>query len=148
MARRAWSCRTQDELPETDEDYYFYYSSTQRIFGKIPDLDEITKKLGLCPTDTHRRGERIRYRSEPLKNDMWSYLSPVPEERRLDVHIQTLWAHIKPHKDYLMGLKERLTVDVFYGYRSNCGTAGIKVSHHSLEMFIELEIPFGLSIIY
>jgi hypothetical protein len=45
-----------------------------------------------------------------------------------------------------MGLKHWLTVDVFCSYSSN-GCAGIEVSHHALEMFIELEIPFGLSII-
>jgi hypothetical protein len=38
-------------------------------------------------------------------------------------------------------------VDVFLGYRSNCDTAGIEVPHTSLEMFSELQIPFGLSII-
>ncbi len=46
-----------------------------------------------------------------------------------------------------MTLKERLTVDVFSGYRSNCGTAGFEVSHRSLEMFMQLEIPFGVSVV-
>jgi hypothetical protein len=78
---------------------------------------------------------------------MWSYISPVPEDRPLDVHIQTLWAHVKPHRDFLMKLKERLTVDVFCGYRTNCGTAGFEVSHRSLEMFMQFEIPFGVSIV-
>jgi hypothetical protein len=38
-------------------------------------------------------------------------------------------------------------VDVFLGYRSNCDHAGVEVPHESLEMFIELRIPFGVSII-
>ena len=50
-------------------------------------------------------------------------------------------------KIHLMRLKEKLTVDVFRGYRSNCGTAGFEVSYRSLEMFLQLEIPFGVSII-
>ena len=56
-------------------------------------------------------------------------------------------AHIQPQKDYLLRLKERFTVDVFSGYRSNCETAGFEVSYQSLEMFIQLEIPFGVSVI-
>jgi hypothetical protein len=38
-------------------------------------------------------------------------------------------------------------VDVFLTYSSNVDTAGIEVPHTSLEMFTELEVPFGISII-
>lgn len=38
-------------------------------------------------------------------------------------------------------------MDVFLGYRTNCDTAGIEVPHTSLEMFSELKIPSGISII-
>jgi hypothetical protein len=76
---------------------------------------------------------------------MWMYTAPVPRDRPLDVHIQTLWAQIKPHKDYLVGLKARLSVDDYCSYRTNAFYAGFEVSHKSLEMFIELEVPFGFS---
>ena len=54
---------------------------------------------------------------------------------------------VRPHVAYLKQLKERLTVDVFCGYRSNCGTAGFEVDYQSLVLFTELEIPFGVSVI-
>ncbi len=130
-----------------DEDVHFAHSATLRIFGAIPDLDEITLTLKLQPTNVHRRGERRGPQSPLYKHDMWSYLAPVPEERPLQVHVDTLWSHLRPHQDYLLGLKSRLTVDVICGYRSNSGTAGIEVPYASLEMFTVLEIPFGLSII-
>ncbi len=76
---------------------------------------------------------------------MWMYTAPVPRDRPLDVHIQTLWAHIKPNRDYLVGLKARLSVDVYCSYQTNALYAGFEVSHKSLEMFIELEVPFGVS---
>jgi hypothetical protein len=44
-------------------------------------------------------------------------------------------------------LKELATVDVFLGYRSNVDHAGVEIAHSSLEMFLRLEIPLGLSII-
>jgi len=137
---------TENPKPD-DEPYWFRFSVTLRIFGQIPDLDEITRILGISPTYTHKRGDQGSRRSRPFKHDMWSYESPVPDDRPLDVHLRTLWAHIQPHKDYLLRLKERFTVDVFSGYRSNCGTAGFEVSYQSLEMFIQLEIPFGVSVI-
>ena len=58
-----------------------------------------------------------------------------------------LWNTLRPHKAYLLALKERLKVDVFLDYCSNCDHAGVEVSPESLEMFTELQIPFGLSII-
>ena len=41
-----------------EEKIYFAYNATLRIFGNIPDLDEITQRLGIAPSDTHRKGDR------------------------------------------------------------------------------------------
>ena len=78
---------------------------------------------------------------------MWSYTSLVKESEPLHVHIDSLWNTFREHKEYLLELKKDLTVDVFLGYRSNCDHAGVEVPHQSLQMFMELQIPFGLSII-
>ena len=77
---------------------------------------------------------------------MWSFTPPLDKSEPLENHIDTLWELIKPHKHYLLELKKSATVDVL-GYRSDCETAGIEVAHTSLEMFLELEIPFGISIV-
>lgn len=137
------------KMVEDDEDeLYFAYSACLRIFGDIGDIDAISKKLGVEPGDVHKKGEpRSKRNLMPWEFDMWSYTSPVPEDRPLDVYIQKLWSIIKPHKDYLLSLKKTLTVDVFCGYRSNSDTAGFEVSAAALEMFIELDIPFGVSVI-
>ena len=76
-----------------------------------------------------------------------SYQPDVPESEHLEVHINTLWSSIKPHRDFIKSLKSQATVDVFLGYRSNCDHAGLEVPYTCLEMFTELEIPFGVSII-
>lgn len=78
---------------------------------------------------------------------MWRYEVPISKEESLDVHIQTLWNKIKLFKRYLLKLKESVKVDVFLGYRSNSGTAGFMISPESLEMFVELDIPFEVSVI-
>jgi Domain of unknown function (DUF4279) len=132
---------------EPDEVNYFNHSATLRIFGNIPDLDEITRRLGVPPTNSHRLGDRRGPNSPPYKHDMWSYTAPVAKTEHLHVHINTLWNTFREHRDYLLQLKHDLTVDVFLGYRSNCDNAGVEVPHESLEMFKELQMPFGLSII-
>jgi hypothetical protein len=126
---------------------YLAYSATLRIFGNIQDLDEITHRLGVAPTETHRKGDRRWGRLPPPKHDMWMYHAPVKETEPLHVHIETLWNTFRERKEYLLQLKQELTVDVFLGYRSNCDNAGIEVPYQSLEIFRELRVPFGLSII-
>jgi hypothetical protein len=132
---------------EPDEETYFAYSATLRLIGVIPDLDRITHSLGLTPTQALHKGDRVRPRSAPLKHDCWHYQPSVPEAEHLSVHIDTLWADISPHRDFIKSLKPDVAVDVFLGYRSNCDHAGLEVPYESLEMFTELEIPFGVSII-
>lgn len=135
------------EGKELDEEPYFAYSASLRIFGDIPSLDEISQTLGLEPTHTHRKGTRRAKSSSPYSDDMWSYTPSVEKSEPLERHIDALWTRLRPHKQYLKSLKKSLTVDVFLGYRSNSDTAGVEIPHTSLEMFSELEIPLGLSII-
>jgi len=132
---------------EPDEETRFAYSATLRIFGVIPDLGQLSASLGIEPTNVHRQGERRGERSPVFKHDMWSFTAAVAETEPLERHIDALWAAIKDKKEYLLKLKESLAVDVFLGYRSNCDHAGIEVPHTCLEMFTELQIPFGISII-
>lgn len=129
------------------EEAYFAYRATLRISGDGLDFDDISQTLRLLPTHSHRKGGQIKPRSRPYLHDMWSYTPPIPEEGPLEDHINALWSDIRHAKRYLLGLKETATVDVFCGYRSNVATAGIQVPHTCLTLFMELEIPFGLSII-
>jgi hypothetical protein len=123
---------------EPEEEVYFAFSASLRIFGDIPDVEQISAALGIQPTHED---------AEPYRQDMWWYSPTLDESEALEKHIDALWEKLKPHKAYLMELKRAVTVDVFLGYRSNCDHAGIEVPHTSLEMFRELEIPFGVSII-
>jgi hypothetical protein len=132
---------------EREEEIYFAYSATLRIFGNIPNLDEITQRLGVAPSETHRKGDRRGPVSPPYKQDMWNYTAPAKETEPLHVHIDILWNTFRERKEYLLQLKHDVTVDVFLGYRSNCDHAGIEVPYQSLKLFDELQVPFGLSII-
>jgi hypothetical protein len=130
-----------------NEELYFSYSSTLRISGDIDNINEISNILELKPTYFHRKGEKRTKISNPYKNDMWQYSPDIAEEKQLEEHINTLWNSIKHKKTEIFKLKEKYKVDIFNGYRSNCDTAGFEISYSCLEMFIELKIPFGVSII-
>ncbi len=132
---------------EREEDTYFDYSVTLRISGNIPDMNKISTRLGLHPKHSHLKGEKRSPRAAPYRQDMWSYCPLIDESEPLHKHIDALWLKLKPHKLYLLELKKSLNIDVFIGYRSNCDTAGIEVPYASLEMFSQLKIPFGISII-
>lgn len=129
------------------EEPYFCYSATLRIWGDIADLDAITRRLGLTPTHAHKKGEKRGPRSPGYGNDMWSYQPPVEETRPLEEHILALWEKVRQQVGYLKSLKRTLNMDVFCGYRSNSQTAGFEVGHKCLELFVQLEVPFGVSVI-
>jgi hypothetical protein len=130
-----------------EHEYYFCYSASLRIFGEIGDPSEITRRLGVEPTDCHRRGDRRSPRARPYQHDMWLYKAPIPEDRPLTEHLEALWQTLRPHVPVLKKLKERLNVDIFCGYRSNCETAGFEIDHRALVIFMELEVPLGVSVI-
>lgn len=146
-------CLDIEAPPDLDDDgeiiHYFCYHATLRIFGDSVNLEEISENLGLTPTHLHRKGElrNPKISNSAYDHDMWSYDSPVHEEESLELHIKTLWDKLKPHKQYLLTLKDQYTVDVFLGYLSSCDHAGFEVPAESLEMFTELNIPFSVSVI-
>jgi Domain of unknown function (DUF4279) len=132
---------------EPYEANYFHFSATLRIHGEEVPFEEISRRLGVQPTNLHRKGERRRPTSPVYRDDAWQFQSSLPETEPLERHIEALWEMVRPHVEYLKGLKQRFKVDVFCGYRSNCDTAGFEVSHRCLELFTALEVPFGVSVI-
>jgi hypothetical protein len=131
----------------SDDAVYFAYSASLRIFGNRINFDEITKHLGVAPTVSHRRGERRGPKFPAYEQDAWIYDAPVAQSEPLSAHIDALWNTLRGNKSYLLQLKRNFTLDVFLGYRSNCDRAGVEVPYESLEIFSELQVPFGLSII-
>lgn len=129
------------------EDPEFYYSASLLIGGESLDFDGITQKLGLQPTHQHRKGERRGPRSPQYEADQWRYTAPVEEADHLATHLKVLWEAIRPHKEYLKRLKETFNVDVSCGFRTNYQVTGVEIDYRCLEIFTELEVPFGLSII-
>ncbi len=147
MEKRFRTLRGFIKGSEPEEPAYFAYSASLRIFGDNLDFEEITNNIGIQPTLTHRKGDKKGPNSPGFKEDLWCYNPKLTEDKPLEEHINALWHSIKGSMDYLLLLKQRAKVDVFLGYRSNIDHAGFEIPHTCLEMFVRLEIPFGMSII-
>ncbi|MGB3738812.1 MAG: DUF4279 domain-containing protein [Pontixanthobacter sp.] len=128
-----------------EEPSYFSYSATLRIHGGNLPFDEISSVLGVSPSHLHKAGEQRRPSARPYKHDAWHYTAPVAEEVELTEHLRRLWQPVKPHILFLRQLDA--VVDVFCGYRSNNGAAAFAVEPDALEIFIALNVPFGVSVI-
>jgi hypothetical protein len=132
---------------EPDEPVYFAFSATLRIHGEGLPFAEISSRLGVPPTHSHRKGERRGPRSSGYRDDAWHFQPVVPESEPFERHIDSLWSTVKPQLEYVRSLKQRFKVDIFCGYRSNCDHAGFEFPHTCLEIFAALEVPFGISIV-
>jgi len=132
---------------EADEEIYVNFSASLRIFGDIKDLDRVTQLLQIEPTTSHQKGERKGPDSAAYQHAMWVYQAPVSEEEPLSKHLEALWCVLQLRKDEILQLKKEFKVDIFCGYRSNCDHSGVELPSGSLEIFVQLQIPFGLSIV-
>lgn len=132
-----------------DEPLRFAYSATFRIMGENIPFDEIENTLKLSASHKHRKGELQNGRSEiwRFKEDAWMIESPLPDEEKLEKHLDWLWETLSPHKAYILKLKDKFRIDIFAGYRSNCDHAGVEIPIESMQIYYELQLPFGLSII-
>lgn len=113
---------------------YFRYAVSLRISGDDLEPDEITAKLKLNNTSSRR-------------NDVWIYQIQNEGDKHIDQQLIELWDMLIEHKFYLIGLKEKYRLEVFCSYTSDCDHAGVEISSEALEIFSQLGIPFGLSII-
>jgi hypothetical protein len=126
--------------------YRNHYSASLRVMGPIFDFE--SNALGLQPTHTHQRGD-LSLAKRPYPTDAWIYDAPVPDDQPLDAHIQELWSKLRGRKQELLALREQyLKIDIFLGYRSDCAWDGFEVSPKSLEMFIDLDLPFYVSVVF
>lgn len=127
------------------EQDYFAYTAMLRIHGQSLPFDQISSKLGVLPTHTHKAGKRRRPAARPYPDDAWHLTAPLAEEAELTEHLRWLWTRVEPAVEFLTGLDAK--VDVFCGYRSNNGASGFAVEPDALQIFNALKTPFGVSVI-
>ena len=68
---------------EPDEPTYFAYSAVLRIHGESLPFEQISQKLGIEPTNLHRKGERRGPKSPVYRDDAWHFQPALPESAPL-----------------------------------------------------------------
>ena len=112
------------------------HSSTSLfIKGDSLDLDEISRTLGLTPTNLSRKGERYGHAQTLCDFDGWYYSPKIEGSRSIDAHLAALSDAVRPHIQYLRDLKQKCEISVsihiqttslwFKKYHSN-----FDVGHH------------------
>jgi Domain of unknown function (DUF4279) len=118
-----------------------------RIFGIGLDFEDISRRLGVQPSETHRRGERGLV-STPYSKDMWCLDSPHPRTDPLEKHLAWLRQVLLPHYDFLRSLKETCEVSSYCGITAGGNSCRFRIPHEAFGIFVEIGIDMDLSLIF
>ena len=114
------------------------------------DLDpaEVTRSLGIDPTDEHRKGED---RSGPRfkgtwPHGWWSLESALPQSEAFEAHVEWLFDKLEPKRGAIQEiLQNGCTADLYIGFFSDCDQVGIRVSAKLVERIAKLGAHLDLS---
>jgi hypothetical protein len=124
-----------------------HFSISLIIKGASLDLDEISRSLGLAPTNLSRKGERYGHAQTLCDFDGWYYSPKIDGSRPIDAHITALSDAVRPQIQYLRDLKQGCEISVSIHIQTSSLWFGkeyhtsFEVGNHSMRLFTELEIP-------
>ena len=115
-----------------------------RIQGDL-DPDEISRKLAIVPTYTHRAGESDRF-GEVLRSNMWLLKSDLGNDKPLEQHVQSLFDKLRDKKPAIEKLRASCKLDVFCSVTST-GQSGFSLTPNVLLNFSEYGFTLEVSIV-
>lgn len=118
-----------------------------RTCGTKLDFARITQELGIAPTHAHKLGE-FNQLNEAYETDMWSVSSPLNPSEKLELHIDWLRQLLLPRKQFILSLKNEFNVDIYCFKTCYTEQASLTLSSRALELFVELGIELGVSLIF
>jgi len=124
-----------------------HFSASLFIKGDSLDLDEISRTLGLTPTNLSRKGERYGHAQTLYDFDGWYYAPKIDGSPPIDAHLAALSDAVRPHIQYLRDLKQRCEISVSIHIQTSSLWFGkdyhtsFDVGCQGMRLFTELEIP-------
>ncbi|HEY5648372.1 MAG TPA: DUF4279 domain-containing protein [Nitrospiria bacterium] len=125
---------------------YEKFSATVRIMGRIQDMSMIGMRLGLEPTQVHRRGEAVEGTEECYGLDSWEITAAVTPDRPVEDHIAWLRTRLLPRGYVLKDIKTALDVDLLLEYRSNNRLGGFSMSPKAFAWLVEMSIDIQVAV--
>ena len=122
------------------------YAVELRIVASHLELDQITRELGLNPTQVRKKGGR-RGPNRVWTEDMWSF-EVFPSEGKswpsLDAGLTALIRLLLPRKECLRSYASPMSVCLWCGHFSSEFDGGPTLSSHVLGLLAELGIELHL----
>jgi hypothetical protein len=129
-----------------------WWRATLSIFSVTLTPQEISERLGLQPTRTHKQGQPRGFRrkdgstspSVVWKDSAWLLTSPLKPDRNLMEHVRWLLEKIEPKADIIKALSSDCTgIRFFCGFSSGNGQGGFVLEADTLSRISRL----GLNIV-
>ena len=125
--------------PEMKHRVTLRISSSRRL-----EFEELESILGVAPTTTVRRGERLTPRGPVSRADVWLHEVAVDERLGMEVHMDAAYRLLAPSIEYLSELRRSAEVRILLSYASNVDHGGLTIHGPSLELFTSLGINLEL----
>ena len=125
---------------------YRWCVASVRIFGTVKDLDRITKRLGIKPSHTHRKGETAS-RFANYRHDGWILTAAVRRDRKLSEHLRWLQRCLRRKENYLRRLTRQYDVDLYCSYHSNYDQGQLEFPTEILAWCTKVGMPIRVSIL-
>jgi hypothetical protein len=121
-----------------------------RIFGDDLIPDEVTNLLGVAPTKTELKGEKITGRTSGnvrfAKTGGWRFNVADREPEDMDGQIQELFNQMTGNIDVWRDITNRYHVDLFCGLFMGVSNEGLTLSPRTLASIGERGITMGFDI--
>jgi len=112
--------------------------------------EEITRLLGVAPTEAHFKGEKIVGRKTGrvriAKTGMWKFKAPDHEPEDLNGQIHEIFSRMSNDLTVWRNITEKYHVDLFCGLFLKGGNEGLEISPQCLEALGSRGIMMGLDI--
>ena len=119
-----------------------------RILGDTLEPDEVSGILGLQPTRSGRRGERMSPSSSKtlLRKSVWILQTPLSDQAPLQDHLEWLLDTLEPKRDAIGEFTKQYETDFFCGFSSENGQGGCTFESSLLARLANLGVPLVLDL--
>lgn len=122
--------------------------ATLRMIGKDLDPDEVTERLGLNPTNSHKQGDVRGHGTWP--QGYWEITSQARVvSTDLALHIEWLLDQIEPvREEFISLISSGIRADMFCFWESQTGNGGPSFKPKLMARLANLDLELGLDIYF
>ena len=122
-------------------------SASLRIAGDTLRPDQITAALGIEPTRSGLKGERLSSGNDALRRtSFWLKASPLPDGSPLQDHLEWLLNLFEPKLQVLNLISKEHKCDLFCGFSSENGQGGACLGSDLMARLAGLGVPLVLDL--